>query len=49
VKTYSIPADLLQAVANYLMGRPWAEVNQMIVRLQQEAKPIEQPQPPEAE
>lgn len=35
----AIEADALQQVANYLMRRPWGEVNNLILALS-EAKPV---------
>lgn len=49
-KTYHFPPQLTQAVVSYLATKPWAEVNGMLVALQQEinqqeeaAKQQEQP------
>ena len=35
---YSVSKEVLEGVLSYLSGRPWSEANQFIVRLQQDAK-----------
>lgn len=37
----SVPTFLLQRTINYLMTRPWAEVNALLAQLQKDSKPIE--------
>lgn len=33
MQTYTIPANLLQAIISYLTGRPWNEVNGLLIEL----------------
>ena len=40
-----IPADLLQTLANYLATKPWQEVNNLIVAINNAANPPETPLP----
>jgi len=43
-----VPGDLMAAIANYLMERPWREVNRFLARIQQDCKPI-MPETPKTE
>ncbi len=41
MKTYPVPADLLQAVLDYFATRPWREVNGFMVAFEKVAKSAE--------
>lgn len=45
VKTYPIPAPLLQALVNYLRKKPWEEANNFLVEIQRIADVIDNPGP----
>lgn len=38
-----VPLELIQQILHYLGGRPWVEVNDMLVQLVQLVKPEEPP------
>jgi hypothetical protein len=43
MKTYPIPAPLLQEIANYLQRQPWLEVNNFLAAIQKIVIEIDQP------
>lgn len=45
---YQVPGQLLQIIINYLQTKPFNEVNEILVALNNTAKKIEQPAPKEA-
>lgn len=44
---YQVPGQLLQIIINYLQTKPFNEVNEILVALNNTAKKIEQPAPKE--
>lgn len=50
MKRYSLSGETINAVINYMATQPYKEVSRLIALVDQDIKPIEDPEPePEAE